>query len=334
MFSSLYDAYKRFNELDKSRDPLAQLNDLIPWDMFRKDLERIRKHDYSKGGRRPYDVILMFKILIIQSLYNLSDDALEFQINDRISFMRFLGLGLGDKIPDAKTVWLFREKLKEDSVIEVVFSRFDMYLRENGYSAHGGQIVDATIVESPKQRNNRDDNKKIKDGEVPEDWEENKLRQKDTEARWTQKNGKSYYGYKNHISIDNKNKLIRCFKVTPANEHDGEHFHDILDEGNTSKAVYADSAYGSKKNVTELEANGYIDKTVKKGSRHVKLSKNLQKKNHKHSKTRCRVEHVFGVMQTTAKDVTVRTIGKARAYVKLGLRNLTYNMRRYCVLEG
>jgi transposase, IS5 family len=123
------------------------LNNLIPWEEFRGALETIHhKPRKSQAGRKPLDVILMFKILILQRLYNISDAELEYQINDRLSFMRFLQLGLENKVPDATTVWLFRQQLIEVGLIEQLFETFDEYLRQNGYQAQGGQIVDATLV--------------------------------------------------------------------------------------------------------------------------------------------------------------------------------------------
>ena len=115
-------------------------------------------------------------------LYNLSDDQVEYQLRDRLSFMRFLGLGLEDKVPDAKTVWLYREQLAQAGVIETLFEDFDGYLEQQGYLAMGGQIIDASIVPVPKQRNSGDDNARIKEGETPEGWENQpaKRSQKDT----------------------------------------------------------------------------------------------------------------------------------------------------------
>ena len=120
--------------------------------------------------------------------------------------MRFLGLTVGETVPDAKTIWLFRERLTEAGVMEKAFDKFDRFLRNSGFAARKGQIVDASIVPAPKQRNRRDENKSIKDGNVPESWPDNKARQKDTDACWTKKNGKTFYGYKNHIEVAAKHK--------------------------------------------------------------------------------------------------------------------------------
>ena len=333
MQTGLFDWQFRFDKLDKSGDPLRQLNDVIDWECFRPTLLYIHeKERKSNAGAKPYDVVMMFKILVVQSLYNLSDDAVEYQIMDRISFMRFLGLSLGDRVPDAKTIWLFREQLTEAKLVKKLFGQFDEFLRSSGFAAQKGQIIDASIISAPKQRNSRDENKRIKKGEIPEEWDSVKLRQKDTDARWTKKMGKNYYGYKNHINIDVKNKLIRDYAVTDAATHDSQVFDDLLDDSNSNRDVFADSAYRSKERLKELSERGFRDRVQRKGCRHKKLTEREIRGNHTRSKTRCRIEHVFGVQAMMAGDLILRTIGIIRARVKIGLRNLTYNMFRYKTL--
>ena len=330
MQSGLFDWQFRFEKLEKNGDPLHHINDVINWESFRPILMTVHeKERKSNAGAKPYDVVMMFKILVIQSLYNLSDDAVEYQIMDRISFMRFLGLGLGDRVPDAKTIWLFRERLKEGKLVKKLFRQFDQFLRNSGFAAKKGQIIDASIVAAPKQRNSREENKRIKKGEIPEDWNVAKRRQKDTDARWTKKMGKTHYGYKNHINIDVKNKLIRDYAVTNAATHDSQVFDELLDDGNTSREVFADSAYRSKDHLKRLSQRGFRERLQRKGCRHQKLTEREKQCNHKRSKTRCRVEHVFGVQAMMAGDLILRTIGIVRAKVKIGLSNLAYNMFRY-----
>ena len=334
MQTGLFDWQQRFEDLDKGGDPLAKLNSIIDWGLFRPALETIRdKERKSNAGRKPFDVILMFKILVIQSLYNLSDDQLEFHIRDRLSFMRFLGLSLGETVPDAKTIWLFREQLTEGKVIEKVFKRFDRFLRENGFAAKKGQIIDASIVQAPRQRNSRDENKQIKDGNPPEDWKPGKRRQKDVDARWTKKNGRTYYGYKNHISIDVKHKFVRTYEVTTASVHDSQVFEELLDPKNSSRDVWADSAYRSENSLDYLSGEGYREHLQRKGCRHAKLTSWEIRGNYTRSKTRSRVEHVFGVQAQRAGNLLIRTIGFVRAKAKIGLRNLAYNLDRYAMLS-
>jgi IS5 family transposase len=333
MQTGLFDWQFRFEKLEKNGDPLRQLNEVINWESFRPTLSSIHdKERKSNAGAKPYDVVMMFKILVIQSLYNLSDDAVEYQILDRISFMRFLGLSLGDRVPDAKTIWLFREQLTEAKLVKKLFRQFDEFLRNSGFAAKQGQIIDASIVSAPKQRNSRDDNKKIKKGKIPDDWNKSKRRQKDTEARWVKKLGKNYYGYKNHINIDVKNKLIRDYDVTDAATHDSQVFDELLDDSNTNRDVFADSAYRSKERLKTLSQRGFREHLQRKGCRHQKLTEREKRGNHTRSKTRCRIEHVFGVQAMMAGDLILRTIGIVRARAKIGLRNLAYNLFRYKTL--
>ncbi len=333
MQTGLFDWQTRFQQLDNGGDPLVKLNAMVKWETFRKSLEKVRDNGRkSAAGRKPFDVIVMFKILIVQSLYNLSDDQTEFQIRDRISFMRFLGLSLGNTVPDAKTIWLFRQQLTEAGLIEKAFDRFDRFLRDNGFAARKGQIIDASIVQAPKQRNSRDDNKRIKDGEVPEDWSENKKRQKDTDARWTRKNGVTFYGYKNHVSVDVKYKFVRSYDVTDASVYDGNVFEELLDEHNSSRDVWADSAYRWKATLYGLHKRGFREQLQRKGCRYKQLTEKEKRGNHTRSKVRSRVEHVFGIQAQRAGNLLLRTIGLVRGKAKIGLRNLAYNMTRYSSL--
>lgn len=330
IISGLFDLEFRMQDIDKNGDPLAPLDKAIDWEIFRPDLEIVReKERKSNAGRKPFDVIVMFKILVLQSLYNLSDDATEFQIQDRLSFMRFLGLDLASRIPDAKTIWLFREQLREADLVEPLFERFDTFLRSAGFVARKGQIVDASIVAAPKQRNSREENTKIKEGEEPGDWSAAKRRQKDIDARWTKKNGVSHFGYKNHISIDVEHKFIRHYAVSDASVHDSRVFEELLDPCNMSRDVWADSAYRSEKSLAALGLMGYREHIQRKGHRGKALTNHERLGNTTRSRVRSRVEHVFGVQVMRAGDLIVRTIGLGRARVKIGLRNLAYNLDRY-----
>ena len=207
------------DKISKIGDPLERLNSAIDWEMFRPILEKyvVRKEPTQKGGRPPYDSVLMSKILILQRLYNISDDQTEYQINDRLSFQRFLGLSIGDTVPDAKTIWKFKNDLAESDAIEELFLKFDADLEAEGLITHKGTIIDATFVAVPRQRNSRDDNKSIKNGDIPEEWttpdKAHKLAQKDTDARWAKKNEETHYGYKDHVKCDADSKLIMDYGV-------------------------------------------------------------------------------------------------------------------------
>jgi IS5 family transposase len=330
---SFFDVEDRLQSVSKMGDPLERLATTIPWESFRRLLARVHeKERKSNAGRKPIDVVLMFKVLILQTLYNLSDEQVEYQIRDRLSFARFLGLGIEDSVPDATTVWNFRERLKELELLEVLFDRFGDYLAAEGYQAKQGQIIDASIVPVPIQRNSGEENRRIKNGEVPDDWSEAKREQKDTEARWTKKNGKSYFGYKNHIDVDAEHKLIRTFAVTAANVHDSQVLDDLIDPDNEDPGVWADSAYRSEETEAVLEDAGYQSHICEKGQAGKSLSAEQAARNRKRSKVRSRVEHVFGFQHNSMGGKLVRTIGLARAGVKIALMNLTYNLMRYLQL--
>jgi IS5 family transposase len=330
----LFDLHIRFDRLDnKHGDSLRKLNQVIDWELFRPSLETVfERARKSNAGAKGFDKVMLFKCLILQSLYNLSDDALEFQILDRLFFTRFLGIEIGDKVPDATTIWRFREELAGAGVIGTLFRQFDSFLRKNGFAAKAGQIIDASIVNVPKQRNSRGENKLIKEGYVPADWSEKKKRQKDVDARWVKKNGKSYFGYKNHIGADTRHKLIRTYTVTDAAVHDSQVFTELLDADNTSRDVWADSAYRSGDALTSLENQGYREHIQRKGCHGRKLTEWEKQGNRTRAKTRARIEHVFGVQAQKAGNLLLRTIGIIRARVKIGLRNLAYNLNRYRVL--
>src|SRR5690606_31967420 len=149
-----FDLADRYEALSAAGDPLERLSAVVDFEVFGGPLmAALRRAPRGKGGRPPFDPVLMFKVLVLQALYSLSDEATEFQIKDRLSFQRFLGLRLDGRAPDATTVWLFREKLVKAGVIDALFARFDAALKERGYLAMGGQIIDATVVPAPKQRN-------------------------------------------------------------------------------------------------------------------------------------------------------------------------------------
>ena len=350
--AGFWDVDERYARLSEAGDPLEKLNAVVPWEVFRKPLAKaLKRSDGAKGGRPPYDAVLMFKVMVLQALYSLSDDQAEFQIQDRLSFMRFLGLGLGDTVPDAKTIWLFREHLSQARAVENLFARFDKHLTKAGYLAMGGQIVDATIVAAPKQRNSDGEKADIKAGKVPAEWTEKpaKLRQKDRDARWTVKFSKAKtdeagktkqrdiavpaFGYKNHAAIDRRHGFIRGFTVTSASSYDGAQLRNVLDKSNTGSTVWADTAYRSKTNEEWLARNGYVSDIHHKKPKGRPMSERTARANGRRSKVRAFVEHVFA-QQKARMGLFVRTIGMARARTKIGMVNLAYNLTRYVWHEG
>lgn len=326
-----FDDVTRLASLSAQGDPLEKLAGRIDWQVFVPILRRaLRKEAKGPGGRPSYDVLLMFKILILQRYYNVSDEQMQYQITDRLSFQRFLGLRLEDRIPDQKTIWLFRDTLTKADVIEVLFDAFRAQLEAEGLLVRAGQIVDASFVEVPKQRNTRPENATIKDGGIPEDWKDHpaKLQQKDTDARWTKKNNVAYYGYKNHVKVCRESKLITTYDVTSASVHDSKALEVLLTDADTGQTLHADSAYASAALRTVLRKRGIRAHINAKGCRYKPLTKSQQQRNRRKSKIRARVEHVFGFIENSMHGSRIRSIGIGRARGIIGLMNLTYNLFR------
>lgn len=334
--SGFFDLQDRFAKLDQLGDPLRALNAVVDWSVFAPILEKgLKKEKKSNAGRPSFESLLMFKVLILQSLYNLADAQTEFQIRDRFTFLRFLGLTPESRIPDEKTIWLFREGLKARGLYDDLFQAFGRYLDGQGLKAQRGTVIDARIVEVPKQRNTRSENATIKEGLMPAAWEKHTAKkvQKDIEARWTQKNGKNYYGYKNHIAIDAQHKIIRRYDITAANVHDSQRFEHLLDRCNTSPRVYADSAYRSDEHERLLKRKGLTSRVHHRTWKDQTLTQRQQKENRARSRIRARVEHVFGHQVKSMRQTLVRGIGLARIRTRIALTNLAYNMSRLAQLR-
>jgi IS5 family transposase len=315
---------------------ILKLRDMIPWESFRALLEELTGYatrDWAKGGKPPFDPVLMFKVLVLQKFHGLSDDATEEQVFDRTSFKNFLGLRIGDDIPDAKTLWDFKQRIEADGRegSRKLFEAFGQLLESKGILAREGSIVDASFIEAPRQRNDRQQNQRIKQGERPEEFDQNPAvgRQKDSEARWTKKNNEVHYGWKNHVKADLKTKIILCSITTPASVHDSQVFEVLLDE--KDQAVLADSAYHSAEHEAHLIKLNAQEFLMRKATRSHPLSEVEQQTNHTISRMRVRVEHIFARMAQMGADLC-RSIGLKRATQHNHLTNLVYNMDRYAYL--
>jgi IS5 family transposase len=360
------DEDNRLERLSRLGDPLEKLNGRIEWESFRPTIAQALKEaakavkpeaeewgaedesepvflyrqdaapKAAKRGRPAYDCVLMLKIIILQQLYNISDEAMEYQINDRLSFQRFLGLTLGDRVPDRTTIWLFKESLKNVNAERVLFQQFTDRLEEEGVITRKGSIIDATFVDVPRQRNMREENEVIKNGGIPESWETpekaNMASQKDIDARWAKKNEEVHFGYKDHTKVDSQSKLIVEYRVSDAALHDSQVFEELIDE--KDNVVNADSAYASAEmNERILEKYPQLSLRIhEKGNRNQPLTEQQKESNREKSKVRCRVEHIYGHMTVSMGGMTVRTIGIFRAKFNIGMKNLTYNLYRYAYL--
>ena len=216
-------------------------------------------------------------------------------------------------------------------VIEELFYQFISYLESKGLIFNEGKLVDASFTVAPRQRNTREENQKIKDGEGTELWNDNphKKRHKDIDGRWTKKNNETFYGYKNHAKVDTKSKFIKKFVVTDASVHDSQALDPLLDEEDANQDLYGDSAYTGEEQEDTITKYKMINKVNEKGYRNKPLTEEQKLSNRQKSKTRARVEHVFGFMEQSMNGLFVRSVGIARATGIIGLINLTYNLFRY-----
>lgn len=308
------------------------IDKVVDFEMFRSTLENklLNTNKKNNAGAKPFDVLLMFKILILQRYYGLGDKQIEYQIIDRISFKKFLGLETGDKIPDEKTVWAYRESLTNKGLVEELFNQFKSYLETKELIFNEGQLVDASFTIAPRQRNTREENEKIKNGEGNDLWNDNphKKCHKDIDARWTQKNKETFYGYKNHAKVDSKSKFINTYVVTDASVHDSQAL-DALDKKDEGQELHADSAYTGEEQEKTIEKHKMKNKVHEKGYRNKPLTEEQKISNKEKSKIRARVEHVFGFMEQSMNGLFIKSIGIVRATGIIGLINLTYNLFRY-----
>lgn len=255
---SLFAGEERSAKRDRLGDHVQVLDRHIDFSALAKAVDaKLVIGDGGRGGRPPYPTELMIRLLVLQQMYNLSDDAMEYQLLDRASFQRFAGLERSGRVPDAKTIWVWRERLKKQDLIGDISEAVGAQLARAGLVARGGQIIDASVVTVPIQRNRREENDAIKRDELPADWSAAKRAQRDVEARWTKRHGNSYYGYKLHANMGRRWGFIRRLNVTSVSVNDTTVFEAILDETNTSKAVYADRGYAKRSRETDLHMAGY-----------------------------------------------------------------------------
>jgi len=289
---------------------------------------------------------------MLQQWYGLSDAGIEYQINDRISFCRFLGLEFGDKVPDGNTVWDFKESLKKAGVEIRLFELFNEKLEEEGIITRNGSIVDATFVTVPIRHTTKDDNNSLKEGKGAEELvdfqkkcaerkrndeikdRKNVESQMDFDARWTKKGDDSFFGYKDHVKCDSDSKIITGFSVTDASVHDSQEFVDLVDEKDTN--VSADSGYAGEKFIEEISEKNpqAIVNVCARAYRNAPLCDSDKVRNREISHTRARIEHIFGYMTRFMAGITSRVHGIERITRYVTAKNLAYNLKRYVFIVG
>ena len=229
-------------------------------------------------------------------------------------------------MPDRTTVWTFENRIGEAGA-KALFDGVSAQLLKKGFIARGGQIIDATLVPAPRQHNGRGEKELIEQGAMPASWRPAKRRQKDVDATWSKKHGKSHFGYKLSINVDNKHKIIRRIETDTASTHDSQHFDNVFDTNNTSRDVYADRGYPSEEREDWLKANEYRNQIQRKGKRNKPLSECQQQRNKRIARTRARVEYVFGAIEQMGGKL-LRTIGQTRANFAMTMMAACYNLKR------
>ena len=347
-----FDVDERLKRLSDLGDQLLAFTAAVDFEIFRPELMgALAYSDGSQGGRPPFDPVMMFKILVIQAANALSDERAEFLVNDRLSFMRFLGLGLSDRVPDAK---------------------HDLAVSGEADPGRGDQAAVRPVrrgaARGRLRRHGRPDRRRFADcraqaaqhrggkeghqGRTHSRGLEGQARQAPAEgrdARWTVKFSKAKartdgtvppvdiaiptFGYQNHVSIDREHGLIRRWDATDAAAYEGARLREgLLDKTNTASAVWADTAYRSKTNEAFLERNGFVSRIHRKKPPRRPMPETTRRANALKSKVRSGVEHVFAV-QKDKMALFIRTIGIARARLKIGMANLVYNFRRLVYLD-
>lgn len=296
---------------------LEKINNLVNWQEILAIVKQVDRTDKRKGGAPHKDILVKVKMLFLQYLYNLSDPELEDQVNDRLSFQRFIGADIMTTIPDYTTIWRFRERLIEEELNDKLFDKILSYLEAKKLLLKKGTIIDATIIESsnrPISKNKR------------EELEENPSSQIDKDARSTKKRGKYYFGYKGHIGVDVGSKIIRKRKFSPANPHDSQ-FKDNLISGD-EKAIFGDSAYNKKEDKQKNRKAGIYYGVLEKATRSKKLSNKQKKRNKQKSKVRAAVEHPFGFMKERLNYRKARAKTEVRNRFSFDMNCILYNIFR------
>jgi IS5 family transposase len=271
-------------------------------------------------GRKAYPPLVMVKALLLQQWYALSDPRLEEVLSDALSFRRFVGLGLGDGTPDHSTISRFRTALRETELDAALFREVAAQLDRRGLILKQGTLLDATVVEAQAGKPSWRDKPGAK-GAV------------DPDADWTRKGGKSHYGYKAHIAVDNGYGLIRQAILTPAKTYESE-VADALVCGD-EKAVYADKAYEHKERRARLKAAGIKDRIMHRSHKNQpRLPYWQQRRNALIAPVRAAVERVFGTLKRCYGYTRVRYFSLAANATQLRLLAIAYNLRRAATVVG
>lgn len=317
---TLMDAVMSFSprtKMSKAVKTLNQLHDMVNWQALVNIVSDLDMTKTGLGGRPPIAFEVKLKMLFLQYTFNLSDEELEDQLIDRLSFQQFVGLSFEQEIPDFTTIWKFKEALVQSGKMDRIFSSIVHQIELQGVILKKGTIVDATIIPSGNRPLSKGKRKKL---------EENPSSQIDTEAQSTEKNGRKYFGYKGHIGIDAESKIIRKRTFTPANVHDSVEMEKLM--SGDEQGIWADKAYPKQKDKRAARAMGIYYGVLDKATRGKKLSAKQEKRNRQKSSVRAAVEHTFGFMNKKLKVAALYAKNKMRNALRFDMWCIIYNVLR------
>lgn len=295
-------------------DRLDRLIELVKWYRFEKLLAHMR--DEAGPGHPGYPVLVLFKALLLQSLYGLSDRELEAALEDRLSFRRFVGLSFEARIPDHTVLNRFRNRLVAEGLLEKLFAELDRQLEKAGVILKRGTMLDATLIETVSGR--------------PREGEE----ATDPDAAFARKSGKpgSTYGYKAHVGVDEGSGLIRTVVTTPANVNDTTPADELI--RGDERVVWGDAAYHTHARERSLKERGVKPRLMRRPNRHhPELSPRLARYNRLIARRRAAVETTFATLKRRMGLVAIRYVGLTKAAAQVTMAALAFNLRRWATLS-
>jgi IS5 family transposase len=307
----------RRRKVSKALGTLKTISDFVDWRALVEIVSVLDKSQTGKGGRPPIDFEVKLKMIFLQSAFNLSDEELEDQLIDRLSFQQFVGLSFDEEIPDFTTIWHFKEGLIKSNLMNAVFAQINSDIARHGLILKKGTMADATLIQS----STRPLSNKKRDELV-----EQPSKQIDVEAKSTVKNGKKHFGYKGHIGVDVESKIIRRRTFTAANVHDSQELENLL--SGDEQSIWGDKAYQSKATKQKARAKGIYSGILDKAARRRKLSSKQEKRNRQKSRVRAAVEHPFGFMKKKLKMTVAAAKTKARNALRFDMACIIYNISR------
>ena len=310
---------------------LDKINELVDWVPIEKILKEKYKQIKNATGSLAYSPLKMFKILLIQKIYDLSDPRMEEMLDDTMSFIRFTGFSIAKNVPDHSTICRFRNRLLENKTYEPVFYEFSRQIENLGFAIKPGVIIDATLVQSSRRPRKTTENVVVdREEENAPQTEEKIVYSDDAEARFIKKRGMLLFGYKLHIGVDSEHGFITGGHATSANKSDTGQFEEVIIECGVKKGgrVYADKGYDSKAN-REITKNYELeDGIMRKKKRNKKESEENKLRNKEISLVRYKVERTIGGIKTHHGLVRFRYIGIEKAQMEFFLVAMCFNLKK------